>query len=272
MVVIVVVVLSAAAVVGFLTRRQVFGTRSHDHPLARAEGVTISELVVPARTLAALVLAFVVVSVYSSFDDAGEQAATEAGAVLSMAEGATLLTPPARAEVLGRLTCYTRSVVGPDWRAQAGGAPSPVADAAADQVTAALARAAVDPRNATAVGAILADNSERIRTRIQRFEDGRPSVPTVVWVVLLLSMAVMIGGLAALVHPGVRTGVQVAVLAGTTVVFGLTLLVVHDLDRPYSGPARTEPTAMIDVQRRIAALPGETVPVPVPCDGEGRSV
>lgn len=86
MVVIVVVVLLAAAVAGFLARRLVHGTRSPEHPLARAEGVTVSELVVPARTLAALVLAFVVVSVYDSFVDAQAQTAAEAGAVLSMAE------------------------------------------------------------------------------------------------------------------------------------------------------------------------------------------
>lgn len=77
-----VVVLLAAAVAGFLARRLVHGTRSPEHPLARAEGVTVSELVVPARTLAALVLAFVVVSVYDSFVDAQAQTAAEAGAVL----------------------------------------------------------------------------------------------------------------------------------------------------------------------------------------------
>ena len=269
-----VVVLLAAAVAGFLARRLVVGARSPEDPLARAEGVTVSELVVPARTLAALVLAFVVVSVYDSFVDAESQAAAEAGAVLSMAENTTLLTPEARGAVLGRLVCYARSVAGPDWRAQAeDAAPSTITDAAADQLTVALGRAAADPRNATAVGAILAENGDRITSRIQRFEDGRPSVPDVVWVVLLLTMALMIGGLAALVHPGVRTMVQVVVqvvvLAGTTVVFGLTLLVVHDLDSPFSGPARVEPTAMTTVERRMAQLPGEAVLAP--CDRDGRS-
>lgn len=270
MVAIILVVLVAAAIVGFLARRFVVGARPHDHPRAGSEGVTVSELVVPARTLAALVLAFVVVSVYSAFDDAGQQAATEAGAVLSMAEDALLLTPDARNDVLGRLQCYARSVAGPDWQAEAqDGVPSAVADAAADGVTVAVGRAAADGRNTTAVGAILSDNGTRIQTRIQRFEDGRPSIPTVVWVLLLLTMATMIGGLAALVHPGVRVAVQVAVLAGTTVVFGLTLLVVYDLDHPYSGPARVEPTAMLTVERRIDALP--IGPVPVTCDAEGRA-
>jgi hypothetical protein len=55
----------------------------------------------------------------------------------------------------------------------------------------------------------------------------------------------------------------------TLAVFGLTLLIVHDLDRPYDGAARIEPTAMLDAARRIAALPGgDAAP---PCDADGRS-
>jgi hypothetical protein len=99
-----------------------------------------------------------------------------------------------------------------------------------------LGRAAADGRNAVAVAAILADNGMRIQTRIQRFEDGRPSVPNVVWVLLLVTIAVTIGGLAALVHPGVRAAVQIGVLAGTTLVFGLSLLVVQDSTIPIAVP------------------------------------
>lgn len=50
-------------------------------------------------------------------------------------------------------------------------------------------------------------------------------------------------------------------------VFGLTLLVVHDLDRPYDGPAEIEPTAMRTIDRRMAVLQGGSAPLP--CDAEG---
>ena len=51
------------------------------------------------------------------------------------------------------------------------------------------------------------------------------------------------------------------VLIGTTVVFGL--------DGPYDGWVRTEPTAMLEAARRIAALPGGEAP---PCTADGTPV
>jgi hypothetical protein len=87
-----------------------------------------------------------------------------------------------------------------------------------------------------------------------------------VWVLLLVTVSAAVGGLAAFGHPGVRRRMQLAVLAGSTVVFGLTLVVVHDLDRPYDGWVRIEPTAMLDVARRIAALPGGEA---APCTDDG---
>jgi hypothetical protein len=78
-----------------------------------------------------------------------------------------------------------------------------------------------------------------------------------------------LGGLAAFGHPGVRRRMQLAVLVGTTVVFGLTLVLVHELDRPYDGWVRIDPTVMLDAARRIAALPGGEAP---PCTPDGTPV
>jgi hypothetical protein len=267
MIVGVVVILALAAVLGFWAQRLLLGRRLHDDPLARAEGLQISELVIPVRTLAALLLAFVLVAVFQSYQDAGDDAAEEAGAVLAMAEGAVLLIPDARSEVLGRLECYARSVAGPDWRGQGDdAAPSPITDAAADAVALALQRAAAEERNNVALGSILANNSLRIQNRIKRFAVARPTVPGQVWVLLLAAVSTAIGGLAAFGHPGVRRRMQLAVLIGTTVVFGLTLVIMYDLDRPFVGLVRIEPTAMLESARRISALPGAGVP---PCKADG---
>lgn len=209
-------------------------------------------------------------SVYNSYEEAGDQASTEAGAVLSIAQDAVVLGPLARREVLGTLRCYTRAVIGPDRGSQADdGRPSPIADAASNRITEALTGLGDDPRAAIVTSSILADDSTRIQGRIRRINEGRPSVPTEVWILLLVTVVIMVAGLAALGHPAVRTSIQVGVLIGTTVVFGLTLLVVHDLDRPYDGLAKIEPAAMRTIDRRIAVLPGGNGPLP--CDLEGRA-
>lgn len=264
---VVIVVLALIAAAGFGAQRLLHRERLHDDPRAQVEGLPISELVIPVRTLATLLLAFVLVAVFQSYQLANDKAAEEAGAVLSMAEEAVLLTPDARRDVLGQMTCYARSVAGPDWRSQAEGlGPSPATDAAADNVALALQRALAAGDNEVAISSILSSNSLRIQTRIQRINEARPSVPGLVWGVLIATVAASIGGLAAFGHPGVRRRIQLAVLAGTTVVFVFTLVVVQDLDRPYDGPVRIEPTGMLDVARRIAALPGGDLP---PCQADG---
>ena len=89
MIVAVLVVLALVAALGFWTQRLLHRGRLHDDPLARVEGLPISELVIPVRTLATLLLAFVLVAVFQSYQGAGDEAAAEAGAVLSMAEDAS---------------------------------------------------------------------------------------------------------------------------------------------------------------------------------------
>ena len=91
--------------------------------------------------------------------------------------------------------------------------------------------------------------------RIKRFAEARPTVPGQVWVLLLVTVATAIGGLAALGHPGVRRRLQRAVLAGTTAVLALTLVTMHDLDRPFDGLVRSSP-------RRCWTSHGESPPCP----------
>lgn len=262
-----VVVLAIVAVLGFWGQRFLHANRLHDDPAARFEGLPVSELVIPVRTLATLLLAFVLVAVFQSYQRADDEAAQEAAAVLSMAETAVLLSPAARHDVLGQLTCYARSVSGPDWRAMAKGTgSSPATDAAGDAVALALQRTVVTPGNEIPLSSILSDNSSRIQMRTERIKEARPSVPAPVWAVLAVTVAAAIGGLAAFGHPGVRRRMQFVLVAGTTLVFASTLAVVHDLDRPYDGLARIQPTSMLDTTSRIADLPGGEQP---PCTNDG---
>jgi len=270
-VVVVIAVLVLAAAVGYVAQRRLLGGRGPEDPHARAEGLPAHELIIPVRTLAALLLAFVLLSVYTSYEDAGDRAAAEAGAVLSQADDATLLQPRARAEVLGLLRCYARAVAEIEWSVQSdAGRSSPLVDDASDRITRAVARAREEQGNQLAIGAILGDDSSRIQARRGRLDEGRPSVPATVYALLLVSVAIMLAGMAALAHPSVRRRVQLGILAGTTIVFAFTLLVIRDLDRPYSGAAKIEPAAMRDADRRIATLPGGEAPPPCAADGRPR--
>ena len=257
-----------AAAVGYVAQRRLLGGRGADDPHARAEGLPAHELIIPVRTLAALLLAFVLLSVYTSYEDAGDRAAAEAGAVLSQADDAALLQPAARAEVLGLLRCYARAVSEIEWDEQSHAALVP------------RGRRRFRPHHARhrprarGPGQRLGARRNPRRRRHAHPGPARPprrgpaELPGTVYALLLVSVAIMLAGMSALAHPSVRRGVQLGILVGTTVVFAFTLLVIRDLDRPYSGSASIQPAAMRDAERRIATLHGgEVTP---PCDEDGR--
>jgi hypothetical protein len=269
-IILVIIALAVAALFGYFVQRRTSRRDAADDARAQVERIPTADLVVPVRTLAALLLAFVLFSVYQSYKSAKEKAATEAGSVLAMAREAVLLPPSARDDVIGALRCYARAVAGPDWRAQASdGHLSPITDTASDAITISVRNATANPDNRYLVSSILSDDSERIKARIERTEEGRPSVPFEVWLLLLAAVMMMIGGESALGHPRMRRGVQVFLLIGTTIVFGATLLVIYDLDHPYSGPINVSPAAMRTVEGRMAALPGGDSPAP--CTEDGRT-
>jgi hypothetical protein len=261
----VVAVLALVAAIGFWAQHLLFGRRVPDDPLARAEELQVSELVIPVRMLATLLLALRAGGGVPVLPGRRRRRGGGGGCRPRDGRGRGAADPDARDDVLGRPTCYARSVAGPDWRAGVDG-PSRVTDSAADAIAQALQRAAAEERNNLAVSSILANNSRRIEMRIKRFAEARPTVPGQVWVLLLATVATTIGGLAALGHPGVRRRVQLAVLSGTTAVIALTLVIMHDLVRPFDGLVRIAPTAMLDVARRMSALPSAAAP---PCAADG---
>src|SRR5262249_300619 len=107
-VVLVVVVLSGA--VGLLVQR--FLSRRPDAGNCAAEGLDAGEMVSPVRVVVALILAFVLVQTFSSFNKAGDAAGTEAAAVSAEANAAALLAAPRSSDLVGALRCYARAVSG----------------------------------------------------------------------------------------------------------------------------------------------------------------
>jgi hypothetical protein len=101
--VIVVVVLSGA--LGLLAQRRL-AKRVPTEGQDSAEGIALSDLLAPVRILVALVLAFVLVQTFSSYEDASDAANDEAGAVSAEAVAAALLPSPTGPNLVAQLRCY----------------------------------------------------------------------------------------------------------------------------------------------------------------------
>lgn len=243
--------------------------RSDDEDQRSAvEGLDIADLFRPMLTLVALLLAFVLVQTFSSFQDASDSASQEATAVLSEAQAARRLTPGSATSIIGELRCYAAAVAGPGWDALAATRrTSPIAEEANDRVEEALVAASRVADDQAVLDSVFSADNARIAARRNRLSEAQPSVPTLVTVLLVVSVAIIVGGSAALTNRRVRLPYSVPLLAATVVVFAGSLVVIVDLDRKFEGFARIEPVELRDVDKRLAELtPGASRP----CDENGN--
>ena len=239
-----------------------------DDDRSTVEGLDIADLSRPLLTLVALLLAFVLVQTFSSFQDASDSASEEATAVLSEAHAARRLTSESAVSIIGELRCYALAVAGPGWDALAATRrTSPVTEEANDRVEEALLAASEVAADQPALDIVLDADNARIAARRDRLNEAKPSVPTLVTVLLVVSVAITVGGSAALTNRRVRLPYSIPVLAATVVVFAGSLVVIIDLDRKFEGFARVEPVELRDVEQRLAELTGG---VPPPCDERGN--
>ncbi len=239
-----------------------------DDDRSMVEGLDIADLFRPLLTLVALLLAFVLVQTFSSFQDASDSAAEEATAVLSEAQAARRLTAPSATSIIGGLRCYALAVAGPGWEALAATRlTSPVTEEANDRVEEDLVEASEVVDDQPELDAVLDADNARIAARRNRLSEARPSVPTLVTVLLIISVAIIVGGSAALTNRRVRLPYSVPLIAATVVVFAGSLVVIIDLDQKFGGFARIEPVELRDVEQRLADL---TPGVPPPCDERGQ--
>ena len=261
--------IACAGVLGALVHRRLFAGRDPGGAASRVEGLPVSELVIPARLIVALVLAFVLVQTFSSYQDASDHAAQEAGAVLAEAEAAQLLPPAIGARVAGTLRCYARSVAGPDWTAmQESREGSRATDIASRRVTGALVAAERANADSTAMTAVLAADEQRVQARRGRLVEAEHSVPGTVTALMIFGSVLVVASMAAFAHPAIRRGMRVALIVATAAVFAATLLVIIDVDHPFAGVASIEPTAMRDTEHEIVETSFAGAP---PCDTAGNA-
>jgi hypothetical protein len=263
-VVVVIVILALSCAGGFAARRWL---RTDSDEVAAAEGLDAGEMWTPVRILVALMLAFVLVQTFSSYQDAEDAAAREASAVSVEASSAGLLPTAAAADLVGSLRCYARAVAGPGWaQLEATRHTSRISEQAAARVGEAIGRAQTAGADSVLLSEIYSADRERVEARRVRLAEAAPSVPGVVTVLLVLCVAVTIGGTATLADRRMRPGLRYGLIAVTAIVFTATLLVIFDLDRPFGGLAQIQPTDMRVVEEQLGASPLGANP---PCDAQG---
>ncbi|MDJ0513768.1 MAG: DUF4239 domain-containing protein [Methyloceanibacter sp.] len=200
----------------------------------------------------AVLLAFVVVSVWEDFDETQQDVHAEAGRFYDVYRNSFDFAEEDGAKIRAAIIAYAKAVREKDWPAMRDGFRG--SDEGADAYT----------RLSRTVGEIRAKNTQMLPSldhaialqqdvadyRIWRLSDVGGHMTPMVWFVLIL------GGIITLAYPAFfatkKVGPQVLMTAGLAMIIGATFLLAVNLNYPFSGPEPVDPAAIDTVIERMA--------------------
>ncbi|MFI8825610.1 hypothetical protein [Streptomyces sp. NPDC053431] len=263
-----VVIMAAALAIG-LTANHLRRRRVTEAP-EEAEA-SISDLISPLETLAVLLVAFVIVVAAESYGTAGTAAGAEAHRVDQLYEVADYAPEPERAGMHGAAVCYARAIMTYEW-------PSMIdkgEKAAEASVWSSDFRRhfkALAAKNAGTFELLVEADDERSVARQTRLSEALPAIPAVVYWFMVVSLAATVGAFAFGLprRRGASHFVLLFVLAG---LFTGSLLLIEDIDKPFSGQIRITNEAMAETAADIGDDYAADHPSGrLPCDAKGLRV
>ena len=221
----------------------------------------------------AILLGFVVLQAYDSYNDAKRGAEQEAQAVLELTRTASAFTPEEHERLEGTLVCYGRAVIEQGWPAMHdGGEGSPVVtdwgrrfrEAAFEVRVRSLVEEA-------AFRQLLAEQDRRIEGRRMRLAEAVRVTPPPMWFVLILGALLTVGWIVLGADRRGSFVVQACAVASVAAMATAALLLVWFLDHPFTDESGSiRPIEMEEVLRVIEEEShAEGVEVTHPCTEDG---
>jgi cytochrome bd-type quinol oxidase subunit 2 len=234
--------------------------------------VEVKDLVAPIGTLSVFLLAFLMAIAFSSYRAALDATATEAGVLSSMAETAALVQVPAlRTQLTGDLACYANAVRDQEWPAMAAGNSAPVVTVWNGRIAETLVAIGKDGKDDDVlVGQLLTLDQNRYDARQQRLINAAPTVPTALYVFLLIAAGLALFSLSLFTETSIRRVVQIPILAVFAVLLISMLVLIQDMDRPFAGFVNIKPTLISQQATDLTAQYQQSTPAPLPCDSHGN--
>jgi hypothetical protein len=201
----------------------------------------------------AVVLAMVVIGVWDTQDQARTNTYTETDALLQIYWYAHTLPQPVHGQIEDLAKSYTDSVVTTEWPLLARRGSSAVAWTEFTRLRELIVRQqpatlADQARYAQALDAAAQLGNAR-RERLNQAADG---IPVLLWAALLVGALVTVGFAFSF---GMRSlTAHLAVVCSITLLLGSLLLLVYELNNPFSGSAGVEPRAFELALMRMSAI------------------
>jgi hypothetical protein len=226
-----------------------------------------------AGTAYAVLLAFVFLLAFQSYNSARTSADQEATAVTALFHDADSFPEPARTVLHGELTCYGRSVVSAEWPAMDEGHSSPLTQEWVDRLDASFGQSqprTLKQQNADASWITLM--SDRTDARRGRLQEAQTFVPGLVWTLLIVGSVVVVAFVALFADRRERGFVQAMLMLSVTTIIASGLMLIEFFDDPYTNTAGSiKPDAMRRSLRTLPHLPSERL-LRAPCNAQGEPV
>jgi hypothetical protein len=209
----------------------------------------------------AVLLAFVVIVTWETFDKAGEVVGQEASALRSIRRDSVGLPLETRAPLQDLVREYATGVIDVEWPAMAEGRPGD-ADVGAifDEMAQTISDTTVTtPAEQEFVGAGTEQLNQLVSLRSQRLDFVESGIPGVLWTALIVGAVVTVG--FGLLFGVERAGLQFLMVGSLAALVGVLLFVAVGFNYPFSGDVSVQPEPFERVLDDFGATP--------PSDGGG---
>jgi hypothetical protein len=220
-------------------------------------------------TAFAVILAFVVLEAFQSFNDAKSGAEEEATTLVQLSRTAEFFPAAEHEPIEGVLICYGRAVINDEWPAMKEGRRSPVVQTWVNQFQGELKQLhPKTPEQEAAFLQLLVQQDKRTDARRARLSEANRALPAPVWFLLGLGAFVTVGFALFFADRRERFIVQGSLIAAITALVVSGLLLVWFLDHPYEN--RSGSIKPDEMERQLVIVETEHKNVARPCDEGGQ--
>jgi hypothetical protein len=219
-------------------------------------------------TAFAVLLAFVVLEAFASFNDARSGAESEATAVVELSRNSQFFADADRERFAGTLICYGRAVISSEWPAMKHGERSQLVQGWVEDMGRAHRQIEVrTPTQESAFLELLDQESTRVEGRRMRLSESIRNLPPPIWFILGLGAALTIGFPLLFADRRESFLVEGSLIAAIAALVTAGLLLVWFLDHPYDNQSGSiKPTEM---RTSVAIVEDEQPDVVPPCNSVG---
>lgn len=218
-----------------------------------------------------VLLAFVILTAFESYERARDEAGVESVATRQMESLTAFFPQQSRIQLQDDLVCYARAVVSDEWPLMATGRSSPVVDHWVTEIDVSMIDVPIQTAKETEVFNMwFQRSSERQEGRRARLAEAAPLIPSFVWAVLVLLLVLVIGYQILFVRAGLPLVPQAFGVGATAATLVAGLVLIYVLDMPFAdrgaaiAPTRMQATALV-LESQYQGSPES-----IPCDASGK--